>query len=79
MHFGLGLLRLTPQAFWKLTVTEFMALGGAFLTIQKAIDTVGMLDLSIYDVTIQCGPNAAWGSFVKRAFAGEKFELTKLR
>ena len=29
MHFGLGLLRLTPQAFWNLTVTEFMALGGA--------------------------------------------------
>jgi endoglucanase len=24
-------------------------------------------------------PNAAWGTFVKRAFAGEKFELKKLR
>jgi len=29
--------------------------GGAFLTIQKAIDTVGSLDLSIYNVTIQVG------------------------
>ncbi|TJV70352.1 MAG: hypothetical protein E5X76_20165 [Mesorhizobium sp.] len=29
--------------------------GGAFLTIQKAIDTVAMLDLSVYNVTIQCG------------------------
>jgi hypothetical protein len=28
---------------------------GAFLTIQKAIDTVGALDISIYDVTIQVG------------------------
>lgn len=28
---------------------------GAFLTIQKAIDTVGMLDCSIYDVSIQVG------------------------
>jgi hypothetical protein len=24
-------------------------------------------------------PNAAWGEFVKRAFAGEKFELKRLR
>ena len=30
--------------------------GGAFLTQQKAIDTVASLDLSIYDVTILCGP-----------------------
>lgn len=29
--------------------------GGAFLTLQKAIDTVAMLDLSIYNVTIQVG------------------------
>lgn len=27
--------------------------GGAFLTLQKAIDTVAALDISIYDVTIQ--------------------------
>ena len=27
--------------------------GGAFLTVQKAIDTVAMLDIGIYDVTIQ--------------------------
>ncbi|MGV3550175.1 rcc01693 family protein [Rhizobium sp.] len=29
LHFGLGLLRLTPQAFWSLTICELMALGGA--------------------------------------------------
>ncbi len=29
--------------------------GGAFLTIQKAIDTVSMLDISIFNVTIQVG------------------------
>jgi hypothetical protein len=29
--------------------------GGAFLTIQKAIDTAASLDLSVYDVTIQVG------------------------
>jgi hypothetical protein len=29
--------------------------GGAFLTIQKALDTVGGLDFSIYDVTIDLG------------------------
>ena len=30
--------------------------GGAFLTIQKAVDAVAALDISIYDVTIKCGP-----------------------
>lgn len=30
--------------------------GGAFLTQQKAVDTVAALDLSIYNVTIFCGP-----------------------
>jgi hypothetical protein len=29
--------------------------GGAFLTIQKALDVVGSLDISVYDVTIQVG------------------------
>ncbi|HWB44602.1 MAG TPA: DUF2793 domain-containing protein [Hyphomicrobiaceae bacterium] len=33
--------------------------GGAFLTIQKAIDTVGGLDLGIYDATIQIA-NGTW-------------------
>ena len=31
--------------------------GGAFLTIQKAVDTVASLDTSIYNVTIQVGNN----------------------
>lgn len=31
------------------------AAGGAFLTIQKAVDTVASIDLSIYDVTIMVG------------------------
>lgn len=30
--------------------------GGAFVTQQKAVDTVAALDLSIYNVTIFCGP-----------------------
>jgi uncharacterized phage protein (TIGR02216 family) len=27
LHFGLGLLRLTPHTFWMLSVREFLALG----------------------------------------------------
>jgi uncharacterized phage protein (TIGR02216 family) len=29
LHFGLGLLRLSPAAFWALSLRELMALGGA--------------------------------------------------
>lgn len=29
LHFGFGLLRLTPEAFWSLTLRELMAFGGA--------------------------------------------------
>lgn len=36
------------------------AAGGAFLTIQKAIDVVASLDISIYTVTIQLGNTGTW-------------------
>jgi hypothetical protein len=38
--------------------------GGAFLTIQKAIDTVAALDLSIYNVTIQVADGTYGGAVV---------------
>jgi hypothetical protein len=38
--------------------------GGAFLTIQKAIDTVAALDLSIYNVTIQVADGSYGGAVV---------------
>ncbi|MCB1447687.1 MAG: phage tail assembly chaperone [Rhizobiaceae bacterium] len=28
LHFGLGLLRLAPDAFWALSLRELMAMGG---------------------------------------------------
>lgn len=44
---------------------------GAFLTIQKAIDVVGTLDLSIYDVTIQLGVAGSYaGGTVSGPFVG---------
>jgi hypothetical protein len=44
--------------------------GGAFLTIQKAIDSVAALDLSVYDVTIQVGSGANWAPFELKSTAG---------
>ena len=41
--------------------------GGAFLTIQKAIDTVAALDLSIYNVTIQVADGTYAGAVVVSA------------
>ena len=44
--------------------------GGAFLTIQKAIDTVGSLDLSIYNVTIQVGAGTYTQNLVLKTIIG---------
>jgi hypothetical protein len=44
--------------------------GGAFLTIQKAIDTVATLDLSIYDATIQIGPGTYAASVQLKSLVG---------
>jgi hypothetical protein len=41
--------------------------GGAFLTIQKAIDTVAALDLSIYNVTIQAADGTYGGAVLVSA------------
>lgn len=44
--------------------------GGAFLTIQKAIDVVGSLDLSIYNVTIQVGAGTYTQNLVLKSTVG---------
>ena len=44
--------------------------GGAFLTIQKAIDTVAGLDLSIYDVTIQVKDGTYSGANTLKSLVG---------
>lgn len=44
--------------------------GGAFLTIQKAIDFVASLDCSIYNVTIQVGDGTYTSSFTLKSFIG---------
>ena len=44
--------------------------GGAFLTIQKAIDTVAGLDCSIYDVTIQGGATGTYAPITLKTFLG---------
>ena len=41
LHFGLGLLRLTPNALWALSVREFLALGGA-MRPSEGIDRRGL-------------------------------------
>lgn len=44
--------------------------GGAFLTIQKAIDTVAELDTSIYNVTISVGAGTFTGANTMKAAVG---------
>lgn len=44
--------------------------GGAFLTIQKAIDTAAALDLSIFSVTIQVGAGTYSGSNTFKSYVG---------
>ncbi|MBX9588440.1 MAG: DUF2793 domain-containing protein [Hyphomonadaceae bacterium] len=44
--------------------------GGAFLTIQKAIDVVGQLDLSVYDITIAVGAGTFTGANVLKPLVG---------
>lgn len=45
--------------------------GGAFLTIQKAVDTVAALDIGIYDVTISCGSGTFQASqFLLKSYVG---------
>jgi hypothetical protein len=45
------------------------AAGGAFRTIQKAVDTVAALDLGVFDVTVRVGPGS-YGGVVLKNFAG---------
>ncbi|WP_324730966.1 hypothetical protein [Pseudomonas paeninsulae] len=52
------------------------AAGGAFLTIQKAIDVAAALDASIYNVTIQLGLAGTYSGAVLKAFVGSgTFEI----
>lgn len=44
--------------------------GGAFLTIQKAVDVVCALDLSVYQVTIQVADGTYTGAVVLKAYVG---------
>lgn len=44
--------------------------GGAFLTIQKAIDTAVMLDLSIYNVTINVADGTYTGGMALKSYLG---------
>ncbi|RYD90549.1 MAG: phage tail assembly chaperone [Sphingomonadales bacterium] len=41
LHFGLGLLRLSPDVFWALSLRELSALGGALRPVQ-GIDRTGL-------------------------------------
>lgn len=44
--------------------------GGALLTIQKAVDTVASLDMSIYQVTIQVGDATYTGAVTLKTYVG---------
>jgi len=44
--------------------------GGAFLTIQKAINTVGSIDMSIYQVTVQVGAGTYTGAISFKNYVG---------
>lgn len=44
--------------------------GGSFLTIQKAVDVVCALDMSIYGVTIQCGDATRTEQVVLKSYLG---------
>jgi len=44
--------------------------GGAFLTVQKAVDTAATLDLGIYDITIQIADGTYVGSVLLKSIIG---------
>jgi hypothetical protein len=44
--------------------------GGAFLTIQKAVDTAAGLDLGVYSVTIQVADGTYTGGIVAKSYVG---------
>lgn len=43
LHFGLGLLRLSPSEFWRLSLKEFLALGGGM----KPLESIGRNELDV--------------------------------
>lgn len=44
--------------------------GGAFLTLQKAIDTVASIDLAAYAVTVQVGDGTYTGGMIAKSYLG---------
>lgn len=51
--------------------------GGAFLTIQKAIDTAAALDLSIYNVTIDVADGTYTGGLTLKSYVGGGYILIR--
>jgi len=51
--------------------------GGAFLTQQKAVDVVAGLDLSIYNVTINCGAGTFTGAVTLKRLTGSGLVTVK--
>ncbi|QTL05766.1 phage tail assembly chaperone [Aquabacter sp. L1I39] len=45
MAAGLGLLRLAPDAFWRMTPRELAAAMGPFVPAAPALDRAGLEDL----------------------------------